>query len=691
MKKTHQTVKSMPVVLPWSKTTLGMVATRAMLAVSVACVLGGILYVQLSFYGTPAVYHDNYNIGYPLRVLISTAVQNGIFPLWDHWIHGGVPLSTVYVCPNFSPLILFLSLFGIYTPTTFIVEIIVTLLVGCAGMYFWLRGYASRWPALLGASCYVLSASVLVTALINFEMVVSFCMFPWFAFGLQRALRGRPHGAAIVALALFWMFTSGYVGVNVVACCWLTSYCAAEFLFRKPSPMGELCHFKWSAWRGPVWAGVGLGLFLALFSYIILETQTFVHWNYDQLREGTFDPMEAAAQRLSWFTFAYPNEVNAFMRYEGLEHPSLVYLGAAGLACMCAAVVMARKWRVVILLCIWLVACYATMLGKTSFTGVLATKVLPLYDKVRFHVYFGGLVLFFAATLLGRGLVAASQRGMSGRRLLTLCVSLGSVVTCGVVYMSFMNVSVTKVVLFPQTVFVAAILMAVYLRGRRQIRRGAFYALASVIIVGEMYCVLPSVTKLGLQVAPGLRTACEQLKTTGFVANVERRQDKYTGPGYDPNIGYYTKVPMMYGYNPNTHPRIFQLMKDKSLYERLTRYMFYARDDMAKSELVPSVAGEIKVFTPNRIEANFEAPSDHYRIVWSSGYSTGWRAYVDGQKTPLLETEHGLTEFALSRGRHQVVLKYAPAYLWPSLTLVCLAFLTCVALLVRALPRFRAR
>ena len=124
--------------------------------------------LRLNVWGNPlALTNDNIGSGYPFRILISSAIQNRIFPLWDHWSLGGMPLNTPVFNLSFSPIILFLSLFGVYSMTSYVTEIFIVILFGFLGMYTWLRKYSSKYSELWIALCFSLLASQIIQMQLN--------------------------------------------------------------------------------------------------------------------------------------------------------------------------------------------------------------------------------------------------------------------------------------------------------------------------------------------------------------------------------------------------------------------------------------------------------------------------------------------------------------------------------------------
>ncbi|MEJ7839528.1 MAG: YfhO family protein [Thermomicrobiales bacterium] len=63
--------------------------------------------------------------------------------------------------------------------------------------------------------------------------------------------------------------------------------------------------------------------------------------------------------------------------------------------------------------------------------------------------------------------------------------------------------------------------------------------------------------------------------------------------------------------------------------------------------------------TPESITIQTSSSSDGFLVVADS-YTTGWRAYVDGERTDVLRTNHAFRGVALPAGDHEVVLRYEP-------------------------------
>ena len=67
-------------------------------------------------------------------------------------------------------------------------------------------------------------------------------------------------------------------------------------------------------------------------------------------------------------------------------------------------------------------------------------------------------------------------------------------------------------------------------------------------------------------------------------------------------------------------------------------------------------------YTPEQIDLQANLTGDGL-VVLSEVYAEGWNAYVDGEKTDILRTNHALRGVPVSSGSHTIVLKYEPVSL----------------------------
>jgi hypothetical protein len=69
---------------------------------------------------------------------------------------------------------------------------------------------------------------------------------------------------------------------------------------------------------------------------------------------------------------------------------------------------------------------------------------------------------------------------------------------------------------------------------------------------------------------------------------------------------------------------------------------------------------EVVAHTPNLIECETRSRAPTFMVVSEVYYPAGWRAYVDGEETPIYQVNHGLRGVALPPGEHRVTMEFRP-------------------------------
>jgi len=101
---------------------------------------------------------------------------------------------------------------------------------------------------------------------------------------------------------------------------------------------------------------------------------------------------------------------------------------------------------------------------------------------------------------------------------------------------------------------------------------------------------------------------------------------------------------------------------------------------------------KITRYEPNVIEIDVETDTQTLMVLSEMYYPAGWKAYVDGQQTEILKTNHALRSIVVPEGRHHIVFRLRPATyvasLWGMGVASAIAYLV---LLVSAIGYFRNR
>lgn len=605
---------------------------------------------------------DNYNLGYPLRVLVSTAIRNGVFPFWDHWTYGGAPLISIYMTSALSPVVWLLSLFGIYTPQSFVAEILIVHLLGCLGMYAWLRLHAGKGIAVYGALAYALSQYMLLQFPINIEAGASPSLYPWYAFGLTMTLRGHIRGVALTALSLFVMFTVGYLGTNIIALQFITLYCAMAYWLERP----HLLAFTRADMRG---CGLALLAFAAFaLAANLLFSETVANQPLGYFLNRSIDPYLAATRGRSLVMFLFPNGLSPFEpdAYDGNLAP--FYVGVFSVFFMVYAMCHGLRNRQVKLLLIFALLSWLAILSKYHPVARAMVDVIPFYSRVRFHVWNGALVLFFCVTLASLG---ARLYFEGPGRLMHKAAFFVFLALLPVAFAAKPGATDWPDFFAHYQIYFLPLYFVCLCRFRK-LGEDARMVLLSLLLLGEVYVVQGECVKF----PHGVRL-CVEVSSPGFPPPPNRR---VIGDLSQYNGHLLSKVPHVVGYMPQIHPLIAALSKDQYNLNLLV-YTFYP----AGEDRWPRFSGgeriAITVMDPNRIEAVIETSNERATYVWSSPFSPNWRLEINGVPTVCRQNRYGLTEFEVHKGRNVVSFVYRPWYMTLSLVIMGVTLATLVALL----------
>jgi len=294
-----------------------------------------------------ALVNDNYSLGYPWRILVSSSMQNGIFPLWDHWTHGGMPLNSPLGMLSFSPIVQLLSLFGVYSLSLFIIEILIIHVLCFIGTYIWLTFYSSKFSSIVLAFCFsVMGLQIIVTPL-SLDAVVSTALLPWMAIGMKYCMKGFLRGIGILAIAIWIMMTTGYLGMNVIYIEFIAFYCIAEVIIQiliKKHTITQL-------FTGICYIIGGLLLGGLIVNYPYIENFVYYGTSFATMRDSTFSPYASSANLFSLFTLFFPNKVWAFASDEFMAHTGMMFFGSIPIYMVIYSLFYKKfRWQVILLM-----------------------------------------------------------------------------------------------------------------------------------------------------------------------------------------------------------------------------------------------------------------------------------------------------------------------------------------------------
>lgn len=618
--------------------------------------------IRLHLLGNPlALANDNYALGYPWRILISSSLQNGIFPLWDHWSHGGMPFNSPLNMLSFSPIVLLLSLFGVYSISSYVIEILIIHIVGFIGMYIWLTFYSSKFSSIVIAFCFTLMAAQVIQTPLNFEAVVSTALLPWLGIGMKYCVRSAVKGIGILALTVWIMMTTGYIGMNVIYIEIISLFCISEAIILVLSK--NIRHKQ--LFLGVFYIICGLLLGGLIVNYPFMEN--FVHYgtSFATMRDVTFTPYAASANLFSLFTLFFPNNVWAFSSDQFSAHTGILFFGSIPIY-MALYSFMRKKIRIgAFLLTGFFVLSFVAMLSAKYPFAHWITMNFPLLRYIRWHVWLLPISVFFLATVSSIGMKEFIEEKRKVAKLFAFFVFIILAVFVSIKQSGSLFISPTKYLLYPQIITYISLGIVILISFQRMNKLVYLLSVAEVLAVSWSIGLLGNnLYYRGLTKQEAADRELTKIQTKDFpeISNERSTQTSHINPQY------YSKQPTLDGYNPVIEPTMSSFINDPE-YPVIMKCLFYP----VNSTGFPDMNSDFKIssirLTPNGAEAMIDIQSKEQNIVWSSPYSSYWKLAIDGVRSATLPNRFGLTQFTIKKGTHTIRFIYRPSYFIPSMLL----------------------
>ena len=166
---------------------------------------------------------------YPVRTLISDALNNGELPLWTPYINMGYPLHADMQSGAWSPVVWLFSFFTKYSLGAFHTELFFYLAAGAIGFYYLCRSYQwSKQISFIIAISYQFSGFI-TDSIQFFSCISSACYIPFIFLFVKKLIDHQQMKDAVFAsLFIYLLFTGGYPALFIINFYFLAAY----FLFR---------------------------------------------------------------------------------------------------------------------------------------------------------------------------------------------------------------------------------------------------------------------------------------------------------------------------------------------------------------------------------------------------------------------------------------------------------------------------
>ncbi len=602
-------------------------------------------------------------------VYIGDCFKAGHFPLWSPYVGAGTPFFINPQSQLYSPLTLLVAPTLGYTQRVAQLQSVFVLFLGGAGAYA--LSYAlwrSRWAGLLTAVCFNFTSAVFGN-LEHTTIISSAALMPWLFFATVRTARdGRAWAYLVLAFFIYFLITSGYPGVILMALLWL-GVCTLYLILTRAPSWGE--RVRLALRHAAAWA-LGLGLAGAHWIPIVIHRKEFtrgapMHLDLALIGGNLF--FKHLWGMLFLFMAEHPLPgADADVSMRG------VYFGALALPLALAALLLIRE-RIVPALALLSLAAFLMACGGWFFGRVFLHIIFPVLNMSRFPAADSRSLMVLGLALLAGGGLTLLQAGDANARALIFRATVGLLAALALglyglraVYPADVYNQVVMNFTTAELLFVAAALVALRVTGGRRLAA----CLVALLVLEMGTCVLANrkVVEHNVTSIEGYRAARARHRRdfTPEAAALPRVADggkefvsEASGRGYLEKSFYLSE------YNPLRLHR-FENLIGKGFAEWMTtgpRVASLPPDTWPGTyeefaALARPVEYTILSYTPNEVVYRVRVAEDS-TLVFNEIYFPGWRARVDGERAPLGEISGGLRALRVAAGEHTVVTAFNPS------------------------------
>jgi len=187
-------------------------------------------YFEVSFF-LKTLKFDALYVHFPWRYLIVESIRNGVLPLWNYYLHLGLPIHADPQSGAWYPIVWIMALFGKYTLYSFNFEYIIHILIAAIGFYKLLKRFnISEISSVFGGAIYVFSG-FFVGHGAHFTWIISIAWIPWILLSFFNLLKNPTLKNSIyLALVSYLLLTGGYPAFSIIILYILFFWGLVEFI-----------------------------------------------------------------------------------------------------------------------------------------------------------------------------------------------------------------------------------------------------------------------------------------------------------------------------------------------------------------------------------------------------------------------------------------------------------------------------
>ena len=638
---------------------------------------------------------------YPVRTLISDALNNNELPLWTPFINMGYPLHADMQSSAWNPVTWLFSLTTNYSLAAFHYELIFYITFAGIGFYLLCRELGcSRSVAFLIAIAYQFSGFI-IDSVQFFNCISAACYVPYvFIFFRRMILLQRMKDALMLAFFLFLLFTGGYPSFFIILAYALLAY-ALLFFFKTRE--------KKTFIKKLILPAISAFLVFILLSLpaIISFVQHLPAINRGKSQplhvvlENSMNPVTMLSLISPFSTTANDSWLNSSVLMRN------IYIGIIPLILLLYAFfnknLKKNKEIVFFIVCAIFMICMAW--GEFFFLRQLAYYVLPLMNTFRHPALFRFFTVFFLLLVVALSLNSWKLNKETNRLILEKIIFIILVIalSIGIVSLFYNNLPSLKNVknidfknilstlnFHSRYLIQLPILIVIILLSYLAIVKKKSIKFICIIVIVDLFLATQlnmPVTVIGATKFIDAEKSMNRIKLPFPIPGNETIEENSMN-SFDEHVMTGSRLPFTKKIGRNDYfitPG--NLSKQEEFYNSDIRngvfkypVLYFAdtfnktseqkiiypdgidSDDPGfKMEGNPLLKDSIKIISlsANQLHANIYKKTNGILVYLQNNYQ-GWHAFVDGKETPIKIANISFMAIEIPAGQHKILFKYRP-------------------------------
>lgn len=647
--------------------------------------------------------NDALTYSYPIRTLISDALNNGELPLWTPFINMGYPLHADMQSGAWNPVTWIFSFLTNYNLAAFHYELIFYITFAGIGFYYLCKELGcSKSIAFTIAIAYQFSGFI-TDSVQFFNCISGACYLPYvFLFFRRMIIRQRMKDAIPLAIFLFLLFTGGYPSLFIITCYSLLAYTlfiffsAANkklFLKRFLPPVSIACLF---------FLLLSLPAIISFFQHLP-EIERGKSQTLLAVLENSMNPATTLSLLSPFSTTANDSWLSSSILMRS------IYIGIVPLIFLVYSLFnkSLRKNKEIIFFFFCAIIMLGMAWGEYFFLRQLAYYTLPLMNTFRHPALFRLFTIFFfllvAALSFNSWITSKEKNAVILKKIILSLMAIA--LTIGIVSMFFLkdvpsigklnginlktlllqlNFQERYLIQFP---FVFGILLLSYLAivKKKSTRLICFIMIVDLFFATQLNmpvtvfgaksfaAIEKSINRNPVKFPLPANQTIEENSFNSFDENIVTgssipftkkigRNDYYITPGNLSNQDEFYKSPIkdIIFKNPVLYFADTLIFPDNKELPYRAKVAFTDNRNIASAgKPGGSNSIQVKKFSANELQADVYNETGGLLVYLQNNYH-GWQAFVDDKQTTLIRVNISFMAIQVPAGNHTIRFRYRP-------------------------------